>query len=365
MGRGKKWLGAGAVLLVILVVFLVFRFARAAGALTSIIQEVDASCQMLDAVPGPEDIVIDRERGFAFVSGTDRRLVMAGGEQAAGVRGGIYLIDLNDPVEQWALQPVTPSEPERFLPHGIGLHIAADGARSLFAVNHPADAPDQVVIFDVDEDGRLSHRRTVSDPLLHNLNDVQPVGGDAFYATNDHGDGVSATVQDFLLLDQANLVYFDGQAVEVAADGLSYANGVNVSADGTQIYVAETIDGALRIYDRDVASGTLELADYVALGTGVDNIDVQENGDLLIGAHPKVLDFAAHADDPKALSPSQVVLIELKSGGGGKARTVYLNKGDELSGLAVAAGYGDIMLLGPVFQPRILACERGDVASVP
>jgi arylesterase/paraoxonase len=308
--------------------------------------------------------VIDTARGFAFVSATDRRVLMAGGADSAASRGGIYLIDLNAPSEEWTLVPVTPASPESFRPHGLGLHIDEEdeedeeGRRSLFVVNHPAGGPDEVVILDVDEQGRLSHRRTVSDPLMVNLNDVQPVGADRFYATNDHATAPSKALQDFLMLDRTTLVYFDGSRMQIAAEGLTYANGVNVSSDGSEIYVAETLDHALRIYSREIESGVLELTEVVELGTSADNIDVLENGDLLIGAHPKILEFAEHAQDPDVLSPSQVIRLTRNEAGDWSVQTLYLNKGDDISGVAVAAGFRDVMLLGPVFQPRVMVCSQ-------
>jgi arylesterase/paraoxonase len=357
MRSWKKALGIVFAVLTIAVVLITIRFVRAT-ALFSTIEEVDASCRVIEAMPGPEDIVIDRARGFAFVSATDRRVLRAGGPDSMELRGDIYLIDLNAPLEQWALVPVTPSSLEDFRPHGLGLFIDEEGTRSLFVVNHPADGPDEVVIFDVDGRGRLSHRRTISDPLMVNLNDVQPVGAELFYATNDHAEGTSVALQDYLMLDLTTLVYFDGSRMRIAAEGLTYANGVNVSPDGSEVYVAETLDRALRVYHREIESGVLELTDIVKVGTGVDNIDVLENGDLLVGAHPKVLEFASHAGDSDVLSPSQVIRVSRNGAGDWRAKTLYLNKGDDISAVAVAAGYRDMMLLGPVFQSRIMLCRQ-------
>lgn len=358
MRSGKMWIGIVLSVLTIAVLLFAIRFVRATS-LFSTIEEVDANCRVIKAVPGPEDIVIDRARGFAFVSATDRRVLMAGGAESAALRGGIYLIDLNVPPDQWTLVPVTPASPESFRPHGLGLFIDEAGERSLFVVNHPAGGSDEVVILDVDGRGRLSYRRTVSDPLMTNLNDVQPVGRARFYATNDHAAETSRALQDFLMLDRTNLVYFDGSQARVAAEGLTYANGVNVSSDGKEIYVAETLDRALRVYRRELGSGDLELTEIVQLDAGADNIDVLEGGDLLIGAHPKILDFASHAEDPSTLSPSQVIRVSRGEDGNWSARTLYLNRGDQVSGVATAAGYRDMMLLGPVFQSRIVACRQG------
>lgn len=357
MSRG--WRIAGYILLALIVIasVLVWRFLSAAGYFTGIRQEIAADCRAIEAVSGPEDIAIDHERGLAYVSAYDRRAVMSGADGSQAVRGGIYVIDLKEPAADWVLYPVTPAEPARFRPHGISLHAGPDGARRLFAVNHPAGGSETVEIFDVAEDGSLSHAKSVTDLHFISLNDVVAVGPDSFYATNDHGTrpGLMRTIGDGLLLRNANVVYYDGTEARVAADTIAFPNGINVSPDGKTVYVASTIGMSMYVYARDAATGELTGADHVRLGTGVDNIDVQPDGTLLIGAHPKLLDFVSHASDPSALSPSQVVRIEP---GEKKAATIYLDFGEEISGISVAAGYGDKMLLGQVFEPRVLVCTQ-------
>jgi len=339
---------------------LTWRFLSAAGYFTEITTEVPADCREIPSVPGPEDIAVDRTRGVAFVSAYDRRAVMAGGKGSDAVRGGIYLIDLNKPREEWALRPVTPQEPDSFRPHGISLYEGADGVRRLFVVNHPADASSDILIYDIADDNSLTLARTVHSTLIVSPNDVVAVGPDSFYATNDHGTAspTGKMVDDFLLLRNGNVVYYDGNEMRVAADMMGYPNGINVSPDGTRVYVATTMEAALRVYSRDPATGALTSVDFVRLGTGTDNIDVLPDGTLLIGAHPDLIQFLEHSEDPQALSPGQVVRVEPDPKGGGKAGTIYLNKGEQISGVSVAAGYKDQMLIGAVFQPKILACKQ-------
>ena len=132
----------------------------------------------------------------------------------------------------------------------------------------------------------------------------------------------------------------------------------NVSADGKTLYVAETQDHTLRMYDRSIETGALALREVVDLGTAVDNIDVRADGSLLIGAHIRILDFLEHAGDENIFAPSQVLLVVPGTDGqGGAAGTIYLNDGKELSASSVAAAYKDTMLIGAVFDPRILACD--------
>lgn len=335
-----------------------WRFLAAAGYFTAIKQEVAAQCTTIPSPPGPEDIQIDRARGLAFVAASDRRAFMAGNKAA---RGGIYTIDLTAPSDQWSLHPVTASEPADFHPHGIGLYAGPDGMRRLFAVNHRAAGGHSIEIFDIAADGMLTHVKTVEDPLLVSPNDVVAVGPEAFYATNDHGTSnpTKAMIDDLLLNRNANIVYYDGKTMRVVGDTLSFANGINISADGKTVYATEFLGLSLHIYTRDIATGALTPRDYTPLGTGLDNIDVEEDGSLLIAAHPKITAMIAHASDPKKLSPSQVIRVELSpNGDGGRAGTIYLNLGEQLSGSSVAAGYRDLMLIGNVFDPKILVCKQ-------
>lgn len=351
----RRAIVAAVIVLAIVSVFA-WRFLSAAGAFTGIRAQVPAECRTIASVPGPEDIQIDRERGLAFVSAVDRRAFFAG---ETGVRGGIYVIDLKAPQAEWSLRPVTANEPADFKPHGISLYVGPTGERRLFVVNHPAGGQ-SVEIFDVAEDGMLTHVKTVTDPLLVSPNDIAAVSADAFYATNDHGSprGFGQTLGDLLLLRNANAVYYDGRSMRIAATRLLLANGINVSADGRTAYISETLGTALHVYTRDPVTGELTPRDYISLGTGLDNIDVEPDGSLLIAAHPDMMAFLRHASDPKQLSPSQVVRVEPGTNGGGKVGTIYLDLGKELSGSSVAAGHGDLMLVGNVFDPKILVCRQ-------
>ncbi|MBX3509279.1 MAG: SMP-30/gluconolactonase/LRE family protein [Parvibaculum sp.] len=354
----KTWaiIGYSALALVVIVSVLAWRFLAAAGYFTGIRQEIAADCRAIPAIPGPEDIQIDHATGIAFVSGYDRRAVSAGAPGSDAIRGGIYAIDLNEPQENWALRPVTPSEPADFRPHGISLY-EGQGVKRLFAVSHPASGVETVEIFDIGEGGMLTHVRSVTSDAFISLNDVVAVGPESFYATNDHGSRsqLGRLIDDLLLLRNANVVYFDGEKAEVAADTILLANGINISADGKTVYVSALLSMAMNIYERNPETGALRWVDQVRLGTGVDNIDIQPDGTLLIGAHPDVIAFLGHAGDPAKRSPSQVVRIEPDKK---RAGTIYLNLGEEISGISVAAGYGDLMLLGQVFEPEVLVCTQ-------
>ncbi len=310
-------------------------------------------CTEVPGLVGPEDLTIHRDGGIAFVSAIDRRDPEA--------VGGIWAYDLKpSSADAPLLRELTREFEGSLRPHGISLRRSPIDGDSLFVVNHPADGPDSIEIFDWDG-RRLTHRQTVADPLLVSPNDVVAIDGERFYATNDHtsAPGLGRTLDDFLSRKRANVVYWDGSAMRVVADGIGYANGINMSKDRKVVWVAATTEGAIHIYDRDVDSGDLSLWHTEPFGTGVDNIELDLHGSLWIGAHPKLLSFMRHASDAGKLSPSEVLWYDPDRRLDPYVRPVYLDLGEQLSGISVAAPFGSRVLMGSVFEPFLLVCQRG------
>lgn len=315
-----------------------------------------------------------------FSGGTEDVVFRPGGAQAfvsvprfddPSAPGAIALLD----VEERRFRDVTPPEwraPGKLQPHGLDLWRDERGER-LFVVNHPGGSalPDAsgssgdgavhtVEIFDVAEDGSLRHARTVKSALFTSPNDVAAVGPSSFYLSNDHGyaGGWLRALEDFAPLSLGKLLFVDerGQAT-VVHEGTRYANGVQTSADGRTLYLAETVDGKVTTFARDPATNALTVTGVHDAGTGVDNIDVAPDGSLLIGAHPKLLAFLSHAKDPgSARAPSEVVRL-VPTGDGFTQTTLYLGEGDPLSASSVAATNGEVIVVGAVFDPRVLVFE--------
>ncbi|PWR21778.1 strictosidine synthase family protein [Zavarzinia compransoris] len=327
-----------------------FRSVEAAG---------NVACAAVTGVVGAEDIVVDLGRNRAFVSIDDRRAAMAG----RPVRGRIAMIDLAAP----SLAPVdiTPAQPETFHPHGISLWTdPATGERSLFVVNHIQGGLNEigisrVEIFGIAEDGRLTPRGGVIGAEMNSPNDVLAVGPNQFYASNDHGSttGLGILLENYLQLPRATVVYYDGKGFTRVADGIRFANGLGLSPDGRQFYVAETTGFAVRTYDRNPDSGRLTLRASTPVDNGVDNIDMAPDGSLWIAGHPRLLDFVAHAGDAAKPAPSEVV--RLSPGPGGLAvETVMTDPGQLISAASVAAYAGPgRFLVGAVFDEKLLDCR--------
>ena len=312
-------------------------------------------CRQVTGAPGAEDITIQRSTGIAFVSSFDRRGALGGQPR----RGGIFAYALTDAGA--SPRELTADFAGDLYPHGISLYSGDDGT-FLHVVNHPPGAGHAIEIFEW-RDGRLEHRETIRDELLVSPNDVLAVGPRTFYATNDHGhtEGLKRMLEEYLQRAESTVVYFDGDAMRVAATGIAYANGINLSPDGQEVYVAGTTRGRVHVYARNATSGDLEPVEVLELGTGVDNIEVDRHGMLWIGAHPKLLTFVRHAGDAAVRSPSEVLWAHPDQALDPPVRTVFRSLGDDLSGSSVGAPWGSRLLIGSVFEPHFLDCERAEV----
>ena len=323
------------------------------GEMTSLRPHFDGQCQSVEGIVGAEDIVIDRENALAYISSHDRR--------NRETRGAIWVMALGDPQSAHKME-MTGYDADLFSPHGVDLWIGEDGTRRLFLIEHGDWTQSRIIIFRI-ENGTLVFDHAVTDPLIKRPNDVAAAGENAFYTSNDLGVpyGDKGELFEVLLRQQkGNLVYFDGQKTQIAADEIGYANGVALSHDGTKLYLGAIIDQSVRFYDRDLTTGALTLRDQINLHTGVDNIDVDEDGALWVAGHPKLLTFSKHAKDGAMRSPSQIIKVDPKAK---TVREIYLSLGDPLSGASIGARAGNTLLLGGVFDPRILACHLNSTPS--
>ena len=334
--------------------------AYAAGEFRSVENFREGACTVIDAAPGAEDITFDPVTGRAWVSSDDRRAAVNGQPRPGAILSF-------DPSTMASPQDAWPDAPDNFHPHGISLYADASGRRTLFVISHPgeplfgpaeADQPPHVVeVFDVEGD-RLIHRTRLVDDSMISPNDLVAVDHERFYFTNDHGSRGAAMrmLEDFLRLPWANVVYYDGNEYCEVADGLNYANGINLSPDGSTLYVAEISRGRVREYRRDQNDGGLIESDRIDVGFGVDNIEVDpETGALWLGGHLKLMTFLRHASNPEVHAPSMATRLRVDGPGAPELAPKYIDDGGQLSGASVAAYRDGVLLVGSVFE-GFVAC---------
>jgi arylesterase/paraoxonase len=325
-----------------------------AGVFRRIEAHFSGSCRLVAGPVGPEDITIDPRTGLAYVSASDRRAAFAG----RAVPGAIYAYDLTQ--EGARPQNLTPLADSSFQPHGISLWLGEGEDGALFVVNHPprgGNGPGHTIeIFDV-RGGALSRRATLADPLLVMPNDVVAIGAERFYVTNTHANppGAMQTIETYLRLPGAKVVHYAGGRFRPAIEGLVFPNGINMSADGKTLYVASTTGRRVLVYERDPSTDELSAREEVFVGSGLDNIEVDAQGDLWIGAHPKLLAVEPHMADASRPSPSQVVRI-FRRDGRFEVQEVYLDAGSEISASSVAARWKDRLLIGQIASEGFLDC---------
>jgi arylesterase/paraoxonase len=354
--RARGRLAARAGLLLLVLVLLVAAFALRsfwlAGELRSLTPHFAGECRLVPGVPGPEDLTIHPRTGVAYLSSSDRRALAAGRPRP----GALYAYDLFDP----AATPVrlTGGSDITFQPHGLSL-LAGEGGRDvLFVINHPPLGVGRfahtVEVFDL-VGGRLVHRQTLADERLVMPNDLVAVGPDRFYLTNTHANppGLAQTLETWLLRPGATVLRHADGRFETALDGLVLPNGIQVSRDGRTLYLASSTGRSLRIYDRDPADESLALRAEVPLGSGPDNLEVDAEGRVWIGSHPKLITLQRHAADPARRAPSQVLRVDPD----GKVEEVLLSEGDPLSGASVAAFFEGRLLVGQIWGDGFLDCH--------
>lgn len=329
------------------VVYLVGDTLYVAGSFKSIEPSVAGEVRTTyTGIFGPEDMELDEPTGRLYVSSADRWKI----QQGQPADDAIWVLDVDSATAPRRLADNYSGE---FHPHGISFY-RKDSVSLLFAVNHNA-AGNFVEVFRIQGDSLL-HQRSYADAMMCCPNDVAAVGEDKFYVTNDHGNpkGFKRTMEDYGRLPYSSLLYAEGGVFRTAAKGLRYGNGVNVNADGSRLYVAATTGRSVLTFERNAADGLLKLLSTFPLKTGVDNIDVDAEGNLWIAAHPKLLAFVRHAKDSTKKSPSQVLKLIPQPGDQYRVEEVFMDDGSLLSGSSIAVRYKDQLFVGGVFQPTIL-----------
>ena len=347
----KKILIGFAIAALIIVIF-VLDVLIDSGSFKSIQPHFAGSCSVVEGVVGAEDITIDPASGLAFISAHDRRNWSQGGD--------IFMYQTGSYAEPSAMYH---DLEETLYPHGISLWKNPDGADRLFVVHHPPSPADseqrfesQVLVFDILND-TLKHVRTLKTDLPFSLNDVAAANGDSFYATIDKGSltRFGRTLEAYGRLARGGVAYGSIGDITRVTGELIYPNGIQVSSDGSKVYVSESTGERLLTYSRDKQTGALTLEREMSIDSGLDNLEWDVSGNLWIGAHPQILKFVDHAADHTNRSASQVLRVNLNDGA--LVEEVYLNDGNPMSGSSVAAPYEGHILIGSVYEPFILDCN--------
>lgn len=303
-------------------------------------------------IPGAEDITVSITDSFAIISSTLRTGFPPSEEEF----GALYFMDLK--AENYTLKNLTTTLNIPFAPHGISLY-KMDSTYKVMAVNHTPNGH-SIEVFSLYGDS-LVHEKTMTHPLMVSPNDIVMINEKQFYFTNDHGHakGFRRLAEDYLGLSLSNVIYFDGTKFSKAAEGVAFANGINYDAKRQLLYVASSRKFLVKVYSK-MHDGTLEFIEDINCGTGVDNIEFNEEGVLYVGAHPKLLTFAAYVKGDNEISPSEIIKIHYKGKGRYIVESIYSEDGSTMSASSVAAPYADIILTGNVMDSKFLILKKSN-----
>lgn len=346
--------------LLVLILLLIqgYRLVRDGGVLREVPPVAFGQCELLEGPVGAEDMTIDRAAQTVYIGADVRRNYLKTGDLSQEPNGSLWTLDLSradaKPVQ------MTHDFTGIFHPHGIDLHIDASGQRTLYVINHISTTEHEVDVFQVLADNRLQLLKQITFPELVSPNDLKVTAPYQFLVTNDHGNPRHTAlekVEDYGGLAWANVVYFDGAKASVVIDGLRMANGIQLSDDQQALYVAQTTARKVTRFNR--GSNLLEWAEQesIDVDSGVDNLEWDEHGNLLTGAHPKLFDFVAHMMDEQNNSPSEAIKISFQPDRVGH-EIIYAEDGALFSGSSVAVQYGNTLLLGAVFDGGVLRCQK-------
>ncbi len=334
-----------------------YRVVNDSGLLRDVAQkDYGSSCEQLSGPVGAEDITIDFANRIAYIGADDRRAYLLDGNMEQAKNGGLWILDLSDKNSQPI--PLKYEIDGPFHPHGIALYQQG-GINELYVLNHLSPTEHEVDVFSIKAGGHLELRVRHKAPLMISPNDLVVLAQDQFFFSNDHANPrhtLMEKVEDFAGLPLASVVFFDGKQSHTVVKGLRYPNGLALSADGQELIIAETTGRGIKRYRRGADITEWVEADSINLDSGVDNLEWDQQGHLLTGAHPKLFAFMKHMRDGNARSPSEVIRIKV-SADAMSAETLMLDMGEQISGSSVAAMLDDTLLVGSVFEPHILRCQ--------
>ena len=320
------------------------------GFFRTIDKKFDGNILKKVSIDGVEDITINQKEGFAIISSTKRKNLPPVEQE----NGDLYLIDLKNIESKPIL--LTQNFDKPFAPHGISIYTK-DSITTIAAVNHTTNG-EYIELFKLTK-SKLTHHKTLHNDLIISPNDIVLLDEETFYFTNDHiyKNGFMRFIEEILGLPFSNVIFYDGKKFKEAAKGISYANGINFEKNKNLIFVASPRKFKIKVYEKQ-PDNSLTFIEDIYCGSGVDNIEFDTNNNLWVGAHPNLLQFMSYANSYNNITPSEIIKIQYFKKGDYKVETIYLEKGEEMSGSTVAAPFENLILMGNVMDKHFVILKK-------
>jgi hypothetical protein len=327
---------------------------RFGGAFRSMKPELGGNCRAIEMGGSVRDIRIDRERGVAYLSFLDR-------DTATSITGNgtVVLLDLNlaDPAPRAAMS----RDPQGFRPEGISLLKQAGQPARLFAVSRVEGRVPAVEFLEQDPNGAFVPTSTAREATFGTPGLVAALGPGRILVT-DHRPSQGFQRKLSLLTRSGDdaIVFRDGARSTVVEKALAWVSGLALSADGSHLYVAETLKQRLLIYRLDAsaldASAVLTLERTVALDTPPAGLDVDADRVIWIATHPALLRYFSALEGSGEPVPTRILRFDPRQPAG-VAVPVFADDGSRISSGTIAAHWRDELLIGAPLDQKVLICK--------
>ena len=134
-----------------------------------------------------------------------------------------------------------------------------------------------------------------------------------------------------------------------------YATGL--AADVSRLYVGALFGVQVHVYERG-PGGELTESEPIEVGSGVDNLLWGDDGLLYAAAHPSLASVTLHVAGWSERAPSEAWALDVTAG---TARRIHFSEGDAARAASTAVVWRDVLYLGQLAAPGIVACGRGTV----
>lgn len=334
-----------AILLVVAVLSAGGRAIWANGVFSSVTPGFSGQCRVAAALPVQD---IEVSGGSAFLSVASGR----------GSQDGIYVL----PLKGGAVMKLS-GAPEDFHPRGLGLWRTPDGkGLFLFVVNrHTLGNRFSIDSFEVaapDTAPRLVPQGVIESGLMVNPQDVVATGPGSFYVANGTAgkNPVLQPLQHYGVLSGGNVLYFDGMAFKVAADGLYGTRSLVLTRGGAHLLVGGLLGRSVTSFSREALTGKLTEDTVTVLRSGPERLALDAQGNLWVAGHANLPSWRAMDSEPGTKASSQVLRVGLVDGNPGPVTQVYGNDGSEIAGAGAVAAAGTHLLIGSTPDKKLLDC---------
>ena len=302
-------------------------------------------------IKGAEDIIISPDETFAIISATNRASISL----SKPPLGDLYYLNLLD--EYPTPIKLTDSLSFQFAPHGIDLLQIDDSTYQILAINH-INKRHSIEKFHLKKQ-KLIHLASIRHSSMIQPNDVVHISQNAFYFTNDHRytQGLMKIIEEYSGWGLSNVVFSNENKFREVASGIAYANGIAYDQKRQLVFVASPRHFSVRVYQYQ-KNGNLVYVESIACGTGVDNLTLDKNGKIWIGAHPNLLRFSAYAKGKYATTPSEIIVLDYRAKGDYTVKSIWTDNGERMSGGTVAVPYPGGILAGNVMDDHFLILEN-------